>query len=53
MGLVLVGIIGESLILFYVEYKWVVELCIEVVVGWVFVIVGVGFNNMGEVIDFV
>lgn len=52
-GFVLVGIIGESLMLSYDEYKKVVEWCIVEVKGCVLVVVGVGFNLMQEVIEFV
>lgn len=51
-GLVFVGIMGESLILIYEEYEIVIEEVVKVVVGCIFVIVGVGFNNIVEVVCF-
>lgn len=45
-GLVVVGIIGEFLILIIEEKIELFKCVVEVVVGRVYVIVGIGLNNM-------
>jgi len=51
-GLVPVGTTGESPTLSHEEHKRVVEICIKVAAGRVFVIAGAGSNNTDEAIDF-
>lgn len=51
-GLVPVGTTGESPTLSHDEHKRVVEICIKIAAGRVFVIAGTGSNNTDEAIDF-
>lgn len=51
-GLVPVGTTGESPTLSHEEHKRVVEICVKVAAGRVFVIAGAGSNNTDEAIDF-
>lgn len=52
-GIVLVGIIGELVMLFFDEYINVVKEIVVMVLGVILVIVGSGVNFMVEVIFFI
>lgn len=52
-GIVVVGIIGEFVILDFEEYCQVIGYIIKCVVGCILVIVGIGGNSIWEVIELI